>query len=156
MPSKTEIVPLEGKTLKSYPQHNALNYRRPPEILSGRERISSANLSAINLATDVFPRRLSRAGSAPETFTFFNRETNRNAPSPLFCSFKPFHEKTDFSLRRVDLRDSVPLRLFSHPLLTQIPCLSVKNPLKPGNPPEFRASRVSNFSYHLITCSNLR
>ena len=39
IPPKTEIVPLEGKTLKSYPQHITLNYRRPPEILSGRKRI---------------------------------------------------------------------------------------------------------------------
>lgn len=36
MPSKTEIVPLEGKILKSYPQHITLNYRRPPEALSGK------------------------------------------------------------------------------------------------------------------------
>ena len=84
MPSKTKIVPLEGKTLTSYPQHVTLNYRRPPEILSGRERISSANLSAINLATDVFPRRLSRAGSAGNLHFFQSRnESERTIPSLL-------------------------------------------------------------------------
>ena len=140
MPSKTEIVPPEGKTLKSYPQHVTLNYRRPPEILSGRERISSANLSAINLATDVFPRRLSRAGSAPETFTFFNRETNRNAPSPLFCSFKPFHEKNRFLLKKSRSERLCASQAFFAPFTDSNPMPFGQKPVKTRKPA--RISRI--------------